>query len=162
MDKMERLIEIIVAKLRKRQESILTLSCSEFEEGKRSVKDFVDHQYICLQGAGALQLARLAKLDCDDPLTRWLMKGLELGCDFTIKLGFSAICLVPKELLEWPICIQTNQDKFIHTIPSKVITFSDVALLTEYDVLVRFRHQQLTELAKEHLDKKKIQQIERL
>lgn len=158
---MDNLIEAIVKILVERQKNSLVVSCEDFDEKLRTTKDFLYHQTIHLKQVGAIQLAKLSKLDAEDAVTVWMTKGLEYDCEFILHLGFSAVCLIPTALYEWPITIETNEGKRIRVCSNKIITYSDVALLTEQDILVRFRHQKITDLAKEFVEKNKIQQIVR-
>ncbi|MDH6365449.1 microcompartment protein PduM [Enterococcus sp. PF1-24] len=158
---MDQLVDLIVQKILQRQTAVLQVDCSQFDEKAHSVSDFTNHQQIQLQNVGAIQLAKLAKLDANDAFTSWLLKGLELECEFSLQLAFAAVCLVPKELFTWPITLKTKQGKKLQTFFQKVITYQDVALLTNEDALVLFRQQKMTALAQEELAKKKIQQIER-
>lgn len=63
---MDDLVEAIVAKLHLRQKQILTISCNNFANEEHSTSDFIHHQHIKLKGIGAIQLAKLAKLDASD------------------------------------------------------------------------------------------------
>ncbi|GCF95237.1 hypothetical protein NRIC_31280 [Enterococcus florum] len=158
---MEKLIEAIVKILVERQTKELSLSCKDFKTDERTDRDFIQHQTIHLHQVGAIQLAKLARMDDEDPLTVWLLSGLEFGCDVVLHLGFSAICLIPNELFEWPIQLNINQNKRLRVVPNKIITYSDVALLEQTDLLIRFRQQQVTAVAEDYLKKHKIQQIVR-
>lgn len=158
---MDNLVEAIVKILVERQKKKLSISCETFDPQQRTFKDFIYHQTIHVHQVGAIQLAKLSKLEAEDPLTVWLTKGLEYDCQFVLHLGFSAVCLIPVELYEWPVAIKTKEGKQIRVVSNKIITYSDVALLSQQDILVRFRHQKMTDLAEEFVSKHKIQQIVR-
>lgn len=158
---MDNLVEAIVKILVERQTKKLSISCEAFDPQLRTFKDFIYHQTIHVHQVGAIQLAKLSKLEAEDPLTVWLTKGLEYDCQIVLHLGFSAVCLIPVEMYEWPIVIKTREGKQIRVFSNKIITYSDVALLSQQDILVRFRHQKMTDLAEEFVSKHKIQQIVR-
>lgn len=158
---MDNLIEAIVTILVERQKKELIISCEDFDSQSRTIKDFLYHQTIHIHQIGAIQLAKLSRLEAEDPLTVWLTKGLEYECSFVLHLGFSAACLIPTELYEWPVKIKTSKGKEIFVSSNKIITYSDVALLTQQHILVRFRHQKMTDLAEEFVTQHKIQQIVR-
>ena len=158
---MDNLIEAIVNILIERQKKELAVSCEKFDPQSRTIKDFLYHQTIHIHQVGAIQLAKISRLEAEDPLTVWLTKGLEYDCRFVLHLGFSAVCLIPTELYEWPLEIQTNTGKELFVSSNKIITYSDVALLTQQHILVRFRHQKMTDLAEEFVKQHKIQQIVR-
>lgn len=158
---MDELVEKIVRVLLQRQNQSLFISCDKFYVQERTVKDFTHHQKIHLTHVGVIQLAKISRLDDTDPITTWLLKGIEFGCEIVLHLCFSSVYLIPNVLYEWPITLENNQGKRLRVSSQQVITYSDVALLKKSDILVRFSHQQITSLAEEHLMRNKIQQIVR-
>lgn len=158
---MDELVDKIVRVLLQRQNQSLSISCDKFDAQERTVKDFTHHQTIHFTQVGVIQLSKIAKLDDQDPITVWLLKGIEFGCDIVLHLCFSAVSFIPNILYEWPITLENNQGKRLRVSSQQIITYSEVALLKKSDVLILFSHQKITSLAEEYLMKNKIQQIVR-
>jgi microcompartment protein PduM len=157
---MDAIVEKIIKCLKDREKAKLCLSLQE----PFSVTDkvFIRYQTIELKGVGVLFLSNLARLDSTDEQVAWFLTGLDYGCDFHLYLSFDAIALLPLALFGFPIRIFSKNGKRLVYFSNQVISFRQVALLSNQTLLIRQEGQILTALAQEVLEKNAVQQIERV
>lgn len=124
---------------------------------------FISYQKITIENINLVFLKQLVMLDTENEWIRWLQQGLNYGIEFTLRLGFEDVTLVPWQLLtKWPLHIISKNDKQLFVINKQHITYTDVMLIKNEYQLVKLQAQKLTDLALESLQKNNISISERI
>lgn len=159
---MEELIEKIISIIKQREESMLILSCRSPFDDDQGISGFLYNKYICLKEVDVLFLERFIKKDSSDPLVKWLYRSYDFDCCLSFELSFSNIDLIPQKVFnECSVTLINDQGKQYCSFSNKVVTYKQVALLTEKHILVVASDQLVTALAKERLQEKRVVVVER-
>lgn len=159
---MEELVQQIILRLKQREKNVLVLSCRSPFDSCRGVKDFLDNRSIRVKDADVFFLKAFVEKDADEPLVRWIYQSYEYGCCVLIQLSFSEVELVPEELINnAAVTLFNKQGKQYFTFPNKIITYKQVALLDEKQILLLSPTQYLTALARDRIREKNIDIVER-
>ena len=159
---MDELVERIISIINQREHNTLFLSCRTPSQINQGIKGFLYNKQIHLSEVDVLFLERFIKKDSDDPLVRWLYQSYNYDCHLTFELAFSNTDLIPNELFnECSVTLLNNQGKQYFQFPKKVITYQQVAMLTQEDILLLASNQLITDLARERLQEKKVIVVER-
>lgn len=160
---MEEIIELVIQKLKEREQSTLVLSCQlPFDDSLRGKKDYMCHQKIYLKEADIFFLNKLIEKRMEDPFIKWIYKSYDYACEVAIELSFLDLALIPNALLKQSIMkLYTIDGKRISFFSKRIITYEDVALLNQKDVCVKASSQLITELALEQLQKMQVDIVER-
>ena len=159
---MDELVERIISIIHQREQHTLFLSCRTPSDIEQGIRGFLYNKQIHLTEVDILFLERFIKKDDGDPLVKWLYQSYEYDCRLTFELAFSNTDLIPNELFnECSVRVLNNQGKQYVRFSNKIITYQQVALLTQEDILLLTATQRLTDLARERLSEKKIIVVER-
>lgn len=159
---MDELVERIISIINQREENTLFLSCRTPSHINQGISGFLYNKQIHLTEVDILFLERFIKKDTEDPLVRWLYQSYDYDCRLTFELAFSNTDLIPNELFnDCSVKLLNNQGKQYFLFPNKVITYQQIAMLTQEDILLLAAKQLVTDLAKDRLREKKIIVVER-
>lgn len=94
---------------------------------------------------------------------KWLYQSYSYDCRLTFELAFSNTDLIPNELFnECSVRLLNNQGKQYFLLPKRVITYQQVAMLTQQDILLIASNQLITDLARDRLRERKVVVEERM
>lgn len=157
---MEELIKQVVSLLKSRENNCLELAYQPNMTINKEV--FITAQTVRISQVDLLGLIELKDLEKKSDWVHSILEGLSFGVSFEFQLACSADRLLPLELIShWQLVIYDKQGYRLRSYPTKAITYQQVALLAESDVLLIREKQVLTALAKETLQMKEVVWIER-
>lgn len=156
---MDEIIKVVIQKLQKREQQILTIDFSDDHAFNSSC--FLDYKNIHVHSLPLLMLNKLINFEeCE--FVNWIVEGITYDVTFHFYISKAMCALVPMELItKWPIHIYDNQNRKIQAISQKAITYRDMAFLAENSILFLMPSQLITDLAYEMVEKKQIKLIER-
>lgn len=160
---MEEIVQYIIQKLTNREKQTLTLSSkTNFSDANTNRRYYLEHKHIILTDVGVLALNQVLNKENNCQLTPFLYDALDYDCHVKLQLSFDYPDLIEKEvLLDSTFEIRNYQNKTYRSISRKFITYKDVALFDSSIILIIFKEQHITDLAKEQLEKNKVVYFER-
>jgi len=159
---MDELVVRIISIINQREQNTLFLSCRTPSHTNQEIRSFLYNKHIHLTEVDILFLERFIKKDSEDPLVKWLYHSYDYDCCLTFELAFSNTDLIPNELFnECSVTLLNNQGKQYFRFPKKIITYQQIAMLTQEDILLLASNQLITDLARDRLREKKVIVIER-
>ena len=160
---MDELIKRIISIINEREQNTLVLSCRTPSPVSQGIRSFLYNKHIHLTEVDILFLERFIKKDEQDPLVKWLYQSYSYDCRLTFELAFSNTDLIPNELFnECSVRLLNNQGEQYFLLPKRVITYQQVAMLTQQDILLIASNQLITDLARDRLRERKVVVEERM
>ncbi|GEK27852.1 PduM family microcompartment protein [Furfurilactobacillus siliginis] len=157
----DQLVNLVVARLQRRFHSQRTVDFTDIMTIDDRV--LVDNARITVDDVSVFALKKLMMLDEDDAFTRFVLAGIGLGTDVTLRVNFAEVNLIPEKLIvDWPVKIELATQQQVVSVPGRFLTRSDIMNLPEQAVLIKTRSQLLTQLAEDTVRQQKIQVMERM
>lgn len=157
------LMELVLARLKKRQTRQLNLMCQEnFERVKAPAKKvFYDYSQITLIQVPVSLLFELYHFQ-KTPWVDWILTGISYQVQFTLDLNEQVLPFVPFQMLRaWPLAFHIAGQP-VNALTQKTISRKAILALAPQSWLVKINAQQLTAEAQEQIEKRQIKLIERV
>lgn len=163
MDQQQKLLEQILQRLQQRKTAQVAIDCQmEFQlQPAPSRELFYHYQQIRLQQV-PIQLIYHLDHFAEDDWTQWLLTGLAYQVSFELSVAQQVIPFIPWRMLrDWPLRFSC-QGRQLLIVPKRQITGRDIRQLPGNGILITSAGQQFTAAAKEALQQKELELVERV
>lgn len=140
---MDNLIEEVIQRLKKRQNSEITVSVNQLETPDEQI--FVDHGKVILTDIPIELIVDLYSMKRGNPWVAWLLKGISYNVHFFLNINEQLVNFVPRTMvLDWPLIFVVEGKRPLIASHNQAITREEIAGLPDKSILVQYHKQHLT------------------
>lgn len=144
---MNDLVNKVIERLKKRRASEATVSFNA-KVNPPDEQIFIDNSRVILESVSIDFITDLYSLNQANLWVKWLLKGIDYGVKFFLKINSQMINFVPRMMiLDWPVIFCVGDQSPLIASRNKVINRTEIAALPDNSILVRYYKQVITDEA---------------